>query len=961
MDIQSHIVRFRNNKRREDRSNPLGTIGLLITVFLSLASTTLVFVLVSRYSVVTEDLPSPDMLASLLDAPRGSLLEPTRIYDQNGETVLWRFENPAIDYRQNIRLTDGNTIFYSDIPEVMVAATLAATDPDYFLNPDNFLSNLFNNRPDPIPQKLVRDLLLWDEIDHPYRQVRINLLADQIVAMYGREKVLEWYLNSAYYGNQIYGVNQSALFYFGKSVENLDLAESALLAAVAKYPSLNPYDAPTAAKENQEIVLEEMVSGEQISKQDADRAERKELIYADQGLAINPPIPAYVEYILEEAGGIIPLERLLRGGFKIISSLDSDLQSELECTSNIMLKRVYGEDPQLDENCQASRLLPKYSGPVLETDDEFEIDLVLLDPRGGQILAMAETSNQIGYGRMFEPKLPGSLITPFVYLNSFRQGFNPASLVWDIPLSEEVFSSEELHPGVEGQVDYLGPASMRSALVNDYLSPAKQLWDSHGYLQVENTMTLFGFSIPVESCQECTYFPGSTRLEMIDIAQGYGVFANQGVLRGKPEGNSSLRVRPAAVVRIEDSFGVVWMDQKSQIEKMVISEQLTFLINHILSDENARSNTKENDAFLIGRPAGIKVGNVNNSLSGWVVGYTPQVVTTVWAGSFEEEGILSQSDFQQITSGLWRAITQYTARDLAVEDWQRPDGLATLDVCYPSGLLPTEFCPKVLREIFLQGNEPQQADTLYRVLEVNRETGLLASVFTPAEQIEKKVYLAIPLGAEGWAEQTGVLIPPVVYDLEIPEAREGFLISYPDNFSFVHGDVRIIGAIPEDGFYSARLQYGKGMNPTSWLQIGEDILSPSTGKRLGIWETDNLEDGLYALQLVLVGEQQQIEKVSLVVSVDNTPPEIGLISDLDGETILFEEGKELLFEAVFENNNEIQEVVFYINSYKVSSREAPPFVLLWEMTPGDIELRIVAEDHANNQSELIFTFEVARD
>jgi penicillin-binding protein 1A len=369
------------------------------------------------------------MLASLLDAPRGSLLEPTRIYDQKGETVLWRFENPTIDYRQNIRLTDGTTLFYTDIPEVLVTATLAATDPNYFLKPNNFLSNLFNNQSDPIPQKLVRDLLLWDEIDHPYRQIRINLLADQIVAVYGREKVLEWYLNNAYYGNQIYGVKQSAMFYFGKSVEKLDLAESALLAAVAKYPSLNPYDAPTASKENQELILEEMVVEEQISEGDASRAEQKELIYADQGMAINPPMPAYVEYIVEEASGIIPIERLLRGGFKIISSLDSDLQGELECTSSIMLKRVYGEDPQLEENCQASRLLPKYSGPVLKTDEEFEIDLVLLDPLAGQILAMVETSNRIGYGRMFEPKLPGSLITPFIYLNSFRQGFNPASLV----------------------------------------------------------------------------------------------------------------------------------------------------------------------------------------------------------------------------------------------------------------------------------------------------------------------------------------------------------------------------------------------------------------------------------------------------------------------------------------------------------------------------------------------------
>jgi membrane carboxypeptidase/penicillin-binding protein PbpC len=403
------------------------------------------------------------------------------------------------------------------------------------------------------------------------------------------------------------------------------------------------------------------------------------------------------------------------------------------------------------------------------------------------------------------------------------------------------------------------------------------------------------------------------------------------------------------------------MDQKPQVEKKVISEQLTFLINHILSNEDARSNTKENDLFLIGRPAGIKVGNVNDSLSGWVVGYTPQVVTTVWAGSIDEEGILSQSDYQQITSGLWRAITQYTARDLAIEDWQMPEGMITLDVCYPSGMLPTEYCQKVLREIFIQGNEPQQADTLFRVLEVNRETGLLASVFTPAEQIEKKVYLAIPSEAEDWAEQTGVQTPPVVYDLENLEERKHLLISYPDNFSFLQGQVRIIGSIPEDGFNSARLQYGKGMNPTSWLQIGADILSPADNERLGIWDTDSLEDGLYALQLVLVREQLQIEKVSLVVSVDNNPPEIGLRPDLDGEIIPYEEGKELLFEAVFENNNEIQRVVFYINSDNVSSREVPPFVFPWQMTLGDIELRIVVVDYANNQSELTYTFEVVGD
>ncbi len=164
-----------------------------------------------------------------MDAPGGALLEPTRIFDQNGETIMWRFENPAVDYRQNIRLTDGSTLFYTDIPEHLVTATLVAVDPGYFLKPDDFLRNLIDNSSDPVIQKLVRELLLWDEVDHPYRQTRINLLADQIIAKYGRLKVLEWYFNSAFYGNEIYGVNQAARFYFGKPVENLDLAESTCL------------------------------------------------------------------------------------------------------------------------------------------------------------------------------------------------------------------------------------------------------------------------------------------------------------------------------------------------------------------------------------------------------------------------------------------------------------------------------------------------------------------------------------------------------------------------------------------------------------------------------------------------------------------------------------------------------------------------------------------------------------
>ena len=140
MDIQSHITRFRRKKRVRDRANPLGKTGLLIAGFLSLAVTILSIILVYRYSVITRDLPSPGTMKSLLDAPSGSLLDPTRIYDRSGETVLWRLENPAIEYRKNINLTDGSILFYSDVPEVLVLATLTAEDPDYFQKPNNFLT-----------------------------------------------------------------------------------------------------------------------------------------------------------------------------------------------------------------------------------------------------------------------------------------------------------------------------------------------------------------------------------------------------------------------------------------------------------------------------------------------------------------------------------------------------------------------------------------------------------------------------------------------------------------------------------------------------------------------------------------------------------------------------------------------------------------------------------------------------
>ncbi len=334
----------------------------------------------------------------------------------------------------------------------------------------------------------------------------------------------------------------------------------------------------------------------------------------------------------------------------------------------------------------------------------------------------------------------------------------------------------------------------------------------------------------------------------------------------------------------------------------------------------------------------------------------------IWAGipapALEEISVAPV----EISANLWRAITQHVSRESTVEDWEMPPGIITEDVCYPSGDLPTAYCPRIVREVFIQGNEPLGPDQLYQAVEVNRETGLLASVFTPASQIEERVYLKVPPSAESWAKDAGIEIPPDVYDLGLDNQEDGSLrFSNPANLSFVRGKVRIVGSIPEEGFEVARLQYGAGLNPRSWLQIGEEIDFPGEDRYLRTWDTTDLEEGIYALQLVVIQENRQIKKRSLILSVDNTAPEMILITDLSGGEVPYQSGKDLLLEVRFTNPSEIEEVEFLIDNQLLASRRVDPFLVPWPLTLGTHELVIQARDQAGNEANLRVIFQVKRE
>jgi hypothetical protein len=279
-------------------------------------------------------------------------------------------------------------------------------------------------------------------------------------------------------------------------------------------------------------------------------------------------------------------------------------------------------------------------------------------------------------------------------------------------------------------------------------------------------------------------------------------------------------------------------------------------------------------------------------------------------------------------------------------------------VCDPSGMLPTENCPTIVNEVFLAGNEPTQSDTLYRRMQINRETGLLATVFTPPELVEERVYLLVPPEAQEWAQNAGLTTPPDTYDVIIADSTssKNTQITTPQMFAYVHGKVKVTGSAGGAGFDYYRLLVGQGLNPQRWLQIGEDRAQSATSDELGVWDTLGLS-GLYARQLQVVYQDQHVETALVQITVDNQSPEVTILYPKPGENII-STSRGIALQAQVTDDLALKSVEFYVDERLVSSLTQAPFTIVWQATTGAHVLRVRALDQAGNASEAEIQFVV---
>lgn len=876
--------------RRSARSEDRGPLVVVLALALVLAAG-LGLLGASAYLALVSGLPDVVQVEAQFGMRGAETYRPLLVYDSAGEHVLYRHLHPDAQPRQWI---DPELA-----PSSLAQTTVAAVEPDYWISPGYDLSSATAST---ISERLVEVALLPPGEPSPARLVQRALLAAELTRRYSKDRILAWYLNSADYGSAVYGIDSAALVYFGKHAVALSLGESASLAAYLRSPPRE-----LDAEMNREWVLDAMVEAGFIKQAQARSAQNDPFPSQEE-----PELPPFATFLIDQVTQALGEAVVGRSGLKVISTIDYDLQLQATCAADSHVLRLSGDSigtvsgTSDSSPCVSAALLPTLRPRDAGLDHMIEEwALVVIDPMSGKILA--------AQGPFDEPRNPGPLLDPFTYLTAFSRGSTPSSMVLDL--------GEDPH----------GPVRMRTALANIYPDTAATTLAALGQETVARTLTQLGLSGARDSAS------------LLELTSAYGVLAAEGRRTG-------AGATPTILLRVEDSQGTA-LYEYSPFTEAVVSAQLAFLMVDVLSDESVRwAELGKGNSLEIGRAAGAISGGSPEGIGNWAIGFTPQRAAGVWLGGSP----LIEVDRTNGAAAIWNAIMRFASADLRPESWHMPLGVTEVEVCDPSGLLPTLYCPEILREVFILGTEPTQYDNLYQPFRINRETGKLATLLTPLQSVEERVYFIPPPVAEEWAVDAGIERPPQEYDTlsSDPAESPGIQILSPAPFEILGDSITIRGDANAERFDYFRLQYGQGLNPTRWIQIGADQEQPVEGSRLGTWSTEGL-NGLYTLQLLVVLDDGQVRTAATAVTLDNEAPIVEMLVPSAGDTFSLGTVGELTISVSAVDEVGLERIDFFVGGRRIGTATASPFTVDWTLPnrAGDYEIFARAYDAAGNRAE----------
>ncbi|MCS7071810.1 MAG: transglycosylase domain-containing protein, partial [Anaerolinea sp.] len=634
----------------------------------------------------------------------------TFFYDRGG-TLLYEAFNEG--RRVNVR--------YEDFPQYLIDATIAIEDDTFWTNPgfevEATLRAFFQFLSDrntatggsTITQQLVRNVLFEPEYRAErsvQRKIEEIALAFLLTQRRSKQEIITLYLNEIYYGNLAYGAEAAARTFFNKSVNQLTLAEAALLAGLPQAPAnLDPFS--TNPQIQAQVNLRwRTVLGRMLEEGFITQAEHDAAIA--QGYTLVEPeaplrAPHFTVYAQGEFARLMqrigyPPSALAPGGFRVYTTLDLRVNALAE---------------------QAART--QIAG--LAANRVGNAAVIILQPLTGEIIGMVgsvDYNNDAIDGRVnvaISPRQPGSTVKAFTYAAAMEMGFTPANIIWDTPTTIDGYSP------VNYDRTFHGPVRMRDALANSYNVPAVQTLRRVGVQNLLNFVQRFG----IESWgTDASRFGlsltlGGGEISLLELARGFGVFANSGAY-----------VPSTAIRCVLDNVGNILYQYNNgcltgtpnentvneyPLGTQAIDPRIAYIISDILADNAARTPAfgSRSPLFTPGIASSVKTGTTDNFRDNWTVGYTRNMVVGVWVGNSDGTPMINTTGVTG-AAPIWNAVITgiYASNDLlgsfALNGILQPDraevppGMSLRALCNIYSLrVPAETCAQTVREWMLDG------------------------------------------------------------------------------------------------------------------------------------------------------------------------------------------------------------------------------------------------------------------
>jgi membrane peptidoglycan carboxypeptidase len=768
------IIKSGRPKRRGWKKIATGVLaaGFLLAGVFALAGT--IF-----FATTLRDLPDPDHLITR------KVNQSTKIYDRTGEHLLYEIHG---DERRTV-------VELSDISKAAQQATVAIEDKHFYEHKGYRLTSLIravianalagsrSQGGSTITQQLVKNAILTTEKSY-VRKLKELILASEIERRFSKEQILKMYFNEIPYGSTNYGIESASRSFFGKSAKDLDLAESALLAAIPQSATyFSPYGThQDALLKRWSLILEVMAEQGYITAEQAEATKKidvlKRIIPRREAIVA----PHFIFYVKDQLAAKYGDDAVESGGLKVTTTLDYDKQMKAE--------------KAIADNIAA---VDKVGGS--------NAALVSIDPKTGEVLAMVGSRGyfDVEHGGAVNmslvPRQPGSSMKPLVYLAAFVKGYTPNTVLYDVdttfPTSVGPYDPKNFN------FKNYGAVTIRQALQGSLNIPAVKTLYLTGIDTVLDLASQFGYTtLRDRSRFGLSLVLGAGEVPLIEHVATYGTYATEGV-----------RHQTVSILKVEDAKGSTLEEWKPDAGIRIVDAETVRNLTDILQDNASRAFIfgERNNLTLPDRQVAAKTGTTNDSKDGWTMGYTPSLVAGVWIGNNKPTPMKSSSP----VSKIWRDYMAAATKEMPVEGFVPPQpitaGKPVLDggvsggtkvtIDRVSGKLATDFTPAKDR-VDVTYNE------LHDILHyVNKDDPRGPA---PSDPSSDPMYEAWESAVQKWAAKNNIVAqkPPTEYDdVHVPGSRPTVSWTSPSDGYVATSQLMTLSANASAGRGVARVDY----------------------------------------------------------------------------------------------------------------------------------------------------------